>query len=302
MARIRSLHPGQSSDEDFVALSMEARVFCLLLRCHADDQGVFEWKPKSLKMKIFPADNIDVIPLLDELQDNRQVKQFEVDGRIYGAIRNFRQWQRPKKPSAVYPLPPDIRTYVALNGKSSPPVENHDDTEEEIPPQREEGGDVRKEEGDSSEDKSSGAAAPPPAEDVSRETDPWKAIYAGFKKHLGTKAGGMISKLRQCSGEPEMANWLADLEAGRIADPREYFGKIISARDGNPPARERSDPELAFKQRAGMVARGIRSKEPYTQDELTRMVDDGLVTTKQADVFGWKDPNMGDFKRGPQAA
>lgn len=221
MARIRSLHPGQASDEDFVALSMEARVFCLLLRCHADDQGVFEWKPKTLKMKIFPADNVDVGPLLGELEENKQVKRFEIDGRSYGAIRNFRKYQRPKKPSNSYPLPDELRPYVGLSSCGSEPVENHDDDDGESPPQREEGGDI-------SEDISSGAGAPLPAV----KADPWKAIYDGFKRCLGTKSGGLISKLRQCAGEPEMAQWLEDMSAGRIANPHEYFGAIIEKRKG----------------------------------------------------------------------
>lgn len=58
----------------------------------------------------------------------------------------------------------------------------------------------------------------------------WAAIYAGFKRHMGTKAGGLISKLRQCSGEQEMGVWLRMLDRGEIADPREYFGAIISDR------------------------------------------------------------------------
>jgi hypothetical protein len=143
MARIRSLHPGQASDEDFVAMSVQARLFCLLLRCHADDQGIFEWKPKTLKMKIFPADNIDVVPLLDDLVANRQIMRFEVGGGSYGAIRNFRKYQRPKKPSNSYPLPDDMRTYVGLSTSNPPPVENQFSTEPENPPQMEDGGGVK---------------------------------------------------------------------------------------------------------------------------------------------------------------
>ena len=81
MARIRSIHPGQWTDEDFVSCSAFARLLAIALRNEADDQGVFEWKPISLKMKLFPADAIDINELLAELVTFSQIKNFEYDGR-----------------------------------------------------------------------------------------------------------------------------------------------------------------------------------------------------------------------------
>lgn len=60
MARIRSIHPEQFKDENFVGLSLEARLLCIGLRNYADDYGVFEWKPIPLKIEIFPMDNVDM--------------------------------------------------------------------------------------------------------------------------------------------------------------------------------------------------------------------------------------------------
>ena len=57
MARIRSLHPGQWTDEAFVAVSPLARLLALGLRNEADDEGVFPWKPVTLRMRLLPADN-----------------------------------------------------------------------------------------------------------------------------------------------------------------------------------------------------------------------------------------------------
>lgn len=163
MARIRSLHPGQATDEDFVALSFEARLFALHLRCEADDNGVFEWKPTGLKMKIFPADNVDVDAILAELVDHRQIIAFEYGDKKYGAIRNFRKWQRPKKPTASHPLPDEFRSYVALDDNSSEPVPHQVGTSTEKSPQREDVGGRRKEEGDTTDSSlrsESSAAAP----------------------------------------------------------------------------------------------------------------------------------------------
>ncbi len=53
MARIRSIHPGQATDEDFVQCSPFARLLAIFVRNEADDHGVFKWKPVTLKMRIF---------------------------------------------------------------------------------------------------------------------------------------------------------------------------------------------------------------------------------------------------------
>ena len=115
MARIRSLHPGQWTDEAFVQCSAFARLLALGLRNEADDQGVFEWKPTTIKMRLFPADSVDVVALLVELEQSGQIRHFEVAGKAFGAIRNFRKWQRPEKPNAVHPLPDGLRAFVCLS-------------------------------------------------------------------------------------------------------------------------------------------------------------------------------------------
>lgn len=112
MSRIRSIHPGQWTDEEFVALSFPARLLAIGLRNEADDNGVFEWKPIGIKMRLFPADNIDVAKLLKELEESNHVVRFDSDGRAFGAIRNFRVYQRPKSPKAQFPLPAELDNYV----------------------------------------------------------------------------------------------------------------------------------------------------------------------------------------------
>ncbi len=114
MARIRSVHPGQWTDDDFVTLSFPARLLAIGLRNEADDQGVFVWKPIQIKMKLFAADNVDVSSLLDELVAANQVCRFDAGGKPFGAIRNFRRWQRPEKPKPGYGLPDGLREYVGL--------------------------------------------------------------------------------------------------------------------------------------------------------------------------------------------
>ncbi len=114
MARIRSVHPGLFTDEHFVACGAWARLLLIGIWTEADDQGVFEWKPIRLKMRLFPADDVDVADLLEELVVGDFLHFYEIEGREYGAVRNFRKFQRPKSPKAIHPLPPDFRNYVGL--------------------------------------------------------------------------------------------------------------------------------------------------------------------------------------------
>jgi hypothetical protein len=115
MARIRSIHPGIWTDEQFVSVSAYARLLAMGLWNEADDQGVFEWKPITLKMRILPADTVDVAVLLAELVSIGNLMRYEIDEKPYGAIRNFRKFQRPEKPNAVHPLGEGVRKWVGLD-------------------------------------------------------------------------------------------------------------------------------------------------------------------------------------------
>lgn len=115
MARIRSIHPGIWTDEAFVSVSPLARLLFMGLWNEADDQGVFEWKPVTLKMRILAADSADVPALLAELVQCGMIRRFDVAEKAYGAIRNFRRFQRPEKPKAYHPLPDEIADFVALS-------------------------------------------------------------------------------------------------------------------------------------------------------------------------------------------
>lgn len=146
MARIRSIHPGLFTDEAFMGLSAHARVLWMGLWCEADDQGMFPWKPLTLKARILPADNVDVGGLLDELIAAGCVKRGEVGGVEYGAVRNFTKFQRPKKPNPVHPINNEFRTFVGLTEQSGEAVPHQGGTGGEKPPQMEDGGGRREKE------------------------------------------------------------------------------------------------------------------------------------------------------------
>lgn len=150
MSRIRSIHPGLFTDEAFVVLSPMARIFFMGLWTECDDYGSFEWSPLKLKMRLLPADSVDAAELLAEIEAERGILRYEVNGKTYGAVRNFCQYQRPKKPNSVHPQTDAVRKWVNTEARQkrdgSEEVENQLPTGGEKPRQMEDGGDNRKEE------------------------------------------------------------------------------------------------------------------------------------------------------------
>jgi hypothetical protein len=140
MSRIRSVHPGLFTDESFMSASAHARLLMIGLWVEAWDDGVFEWKSLTLKAKLFPVDNVDVGALLAELTALNVVRQFHAGGKTFGAIRNFRKFQRPKKPNSSKVLPADLEPYVGELETTPELVPNHSPTGGENPPQMEDGG------------------------------------------------------------------------------------------------------------------------------------------------------------------
>lgn len=119
MSRIRSIHPGWFTDEATMTVRPLARLLALGLWIEADDHGVFEWKPIVLKVRILPADNVDVGALLNELASADVVRQVTHEGKVYGLIRNFCTYQHPKHPSYRFPFPVEWRCYTGCKaGKS----------------------------------------------------------------------------------------------------------------------------------------------------------------------------------------
>lgn len=140
MARIRSVHPSLFTDEAWVSCSPLARILYIGLWTDADDQGVFEWKPLQIKMRLLPGDGADATALLDELAGVDLVQPYEIDGKRLGAIRDFRKFQRPQKPNAIHPITEKVREYVGLSATGTEPGEEQSRTSTVNPPQMEDEG------------------------------------------------------------------------------------------------------------------------------------------------------------------
>jgi hypothetical protein len=173
--RIRSVHPGLFTDEAFVSCCSLARLLMIGIWTEADDRGVFEWKPVTLKMRLLPADVVGIDDLLADLTAAGMIKNVNISGKAYGLVRNFCRFQRPKKPTYRVALPHEFWNYVGLNADGFHPDHSrnphrHSDSSPHVPnqlptgtvpvpnqfptrtgkaAQMEDGGGRKKEEGDS---------------------------------------------------------------------------------------------------------------------------------------------------------
>lgn len=93
MAKIRGIKPEFWTDEDVVELSIPARLLFIGMWNFACDNGHLDDKPRQIKMRILPADDVDIDALLDELE---QADRIVRDGTII-TIPKFTQHQKPHK-------------------------------------------------------------------------------------------------------------------------------------------------------------------------------------------------------------
>jgi hypothetical protein len=104
MARIRTIKPEFFTSEDVVALSPFARLLYIALWCEADKEGRLVWKPKTFKMRYFPADAVDIDSLCAELTAGGLVVRY---GEGYAHIPTFTAHQHinPRETASQLPEP-----------------------------------------------------------------------------------------------------------------------------------------------------------------------------------------------------
>jgi hypothetical protein len=153
-----------------------ARLLMIGLWTEAWDDGVFEWKPIVIKARLFPADACDVAALLDELSALHVIRRVDRGGKAWGMIRNFRKFQRPKKPNSSGIATADDVDFLGPEHIASEPVPNQFRTSSEILPQMEDGGGRKEEEKKEEPSVLERVAAPKPAPKVkgSRLSSDWK--------------------------------------------------------------------------------------------------------------------------------
>lgn len=110
MARIRTIKPEFFTSEDICGLTPMARLLYIALWCEADREGRLTWKPRTFKLRYFPADRCDIDALADELVSSGLVVPY---GSGLAFIPKFASHQHVNPREAASNLPdPDASPRV----------------------------------------------------------------------------------------------------------------------------------------------------------------------------------------------
>ena len=132
MARIRSVKPEFFTSLDTADLSIPARFLFIGLWTYADDEGRGIADPRLVKADLHPLDDQvssqDIAALLDELEANRRIERYEVDGRPLFQVVNWHHQKIDRRTPSKYPAPRRSLGDTATNGQR--------DRDEDSPPDR----------------------------------------------------------------------------------------------------------------------------------------------------------------------
>lgn len=107
MARIRTIKPEFWTSEQIVECSMNARLLFIGLWNFCDDNGIHPYSPKTIKMEIFPGDEIKISQIenwLSELIANGLIKTYHVENKQYLIVTGWHH-QKVDRPNPKHPLP-----------------------------------------------------------------------------------------------------------------------------------------------------------------------------------------------------
>ncbi len=105
MARSRNIKPGFFSNEHLAELDFATRLLFIGLWTEADREGRLEDRPRRLKMALFPADNVDVDRMLDDLDHLGFIKRYSVGEVKAIQVINWSRHQNPHVKEAKSTIP-----------------------------------------------------------------------------------------------------------------------------------------------------------------------------------------------------
>ncbi len=110
MARIRTIKPEFPQSESVGRLSRDARLLFIMLWTYVDDSGRARAASRMLASLLYPYDDDarDLLPAwLDELEAEKCIKRYEVDGSQYLEVCNWLTHQKIDRPTpSKIPAPP----------------------------------------------------------------------------------------------------------------------------------------------------------------------------------------------------
>jgi len=123
MARSRNIKPGFFENEKLAECSLLARLCFIGLWTLAGRDGRLEDRPKRIKGQLFPYENHDVEPPLQELLRHGFIERYEVDGVHVIAIPKFTEHQSPhfKEKASGLPGKPEASPGLAQKGQVPAP-------------------------------------------------------------------------------------------------------------------------------------------------------------------------------------
>jgi hypothetical protein len=116
MARIRTIKPGFFESEDVSVLPLRARLTWIGLWTQCDDHGRTKDNARLIKARIWPLDDVTLRDVEDDLitlAAEGRIVRYEVDGKRYLAVVNWRNHQTINRPSPSN-IPPPVDNPVDM--------------------------------------------------------------------------------------------------------------------------------------------------------------------------------------------
>lgn len=126
MARIRTIKPEFWVSEQVVDCSPSARLLFVGMWNFCDDYGAHPASARTLKMEVFPGDDITtaaVKELVDELLKVGLLEEYQAEGKRFWLVTGWHH-QKVDKPTQKYPFPPnDSRDVDERSTNATPDAE-----------------------------------------------------------------------------------------------------------------------------------------------------------------------------------
>lgn len=114
MSRSRNIKPGFFTNEDLATLPFWQRLLYIGLWTECDREGRCEDRPVKLKMRLFPADSVDIDKGLQALHDNGFILRYASGKNRYIQVIAWKKHQNPhfREAMSVIPSPESLGLLV----------------------------------------------------------------------------------------------------------------------------------------------------------------------------------------------
>lgn len=238
MARIRTIKPEFFTSEDIVGLSPLARLLYIAVWCESDREGRLAWKPKTFKMRYFPADDCDIDALAREVIASGLVVEYG-DGLAFVPTFSRHQHVNPREQQSTLPPPPDAEKRTRRHASARVSDEGFAVSDAQVGREGREG--TKSKSADKPADKSRGAENPKSADP--QPADPIFGAGLDFLVRKGNSektARGFLGLIRKTVGDDVVvAELLAAAERADVSEPVAWLRKAAEQRKAQADAKPR---------------------------------------------------------------